>query len=71
MATVIITINADPFDSAAFMEDVELGVNRIVGSLGFTASNVEATVQELDFPGATSYEIEVPSRRASYDDWEE
>lgn len=71
MATVIITINADPTNPAAFMEDLELGINRVVGSLGFTANNVTAEVMEADFPGADSYTIAVPRRRAVEDDWED
>ena len=71
MATVIVTINAEPTDPTAFMEDLELGINRIVGSLGFTAENVTAEVMEADFPGADSYTISVQHQRAVEEDWEE
>ena len=71
MATIIVTIQAEPFRAEDFMEDVELGVNRIVGSLGFTANNVSATVQSMDWPGATSYEIAVPRRVQIEEDWED
>ena len=71
MATVIITISGDPNDEQAFREDVELGVNRIVGSLGFTASGVEATVEFVEFPGATEYTIAAPIRRYKGDSWED
>ena len=71
MATVIVTINAEPTDPVAFMEDLELGINRIVGSLGFTANNVTAEVMEADFPGADSYTIAVQRHRAVEEDWED
>ena len=71
MATIIVTIQAEPFNQDAFMEDVTLGINRMVGSLGFTANNVSATVQSMDWPGATSYEIAVPRRVQIEEDWED
>lgn len=71
MATVVITITGDPNDETAFREDVELGVNRIVGSLGFTASGVEASVEFIEFPGATEYTIAAPIRRFTGDSWED
>lgn len=72
MAAIIVTIKAEPTDFEAFMEDVELGINRVVGSLGFTADNVSATVQAMDWPGATSYTIQVPKRQQiDEEDWED